>query len=101
MVFTDVIADILKSYDDPRIRIINNEENIGLTKSLNKGLKIAKGEYIACMDEDDISMPERLEKEVEFLEQNRNVGLVGTDYFMINEKGEAVHIVKCLNGAKN
>ena len=97
---TDRTAKVLKSYQDPRIKIINNEKNIGLTKSLNKGLKMAKGNYIARQDADDISMPERLKKEVEFLEQNRNVGLVGTDYFMINEKGEAVHIVKCLNGSR-
>ena len=97
---TDKTGEILKSYNDPRIKIIDNEKNIGLTKSLNKGLKLARGEYIARQDADDISMPERLKKEVKFLEQNRNVGLVGTDYFMINEKGEAVHIVKCLNGCK-
>lgn len=97
---TDKTAEILKSYQDPRIKIINNEKNIGLTKSLNKGLKVAKGEYIARQDADDISLPERLKKEVEFLEQNINVGLVGTDYLFINEKGKMVHIVKCLNGSK-
>lgn len=97
---TDKTAEILKSYNDPRIKIINNEKNIGLTKSLNKGLRLVRGEYIARQDADDISMPERLEKEVEFLEQNKNVGLVGTDYFMINEKGKVVHIVKCLNGCR-
>jgi glycosyltransferase involved in cell wall biosynthesis len=96
----DKTGEILKRYNDPRIRILNNEENVGLTKSLNKGLKLARGEYIARQDADDISMPERLKKEVEFLEQNRNVGLVGTDYFMVNEEGEAVHIVKCLNGCR-
>jgi glycosyltransferase involved in cell wall biosynthesis len=97
---TDKTGKILESYNDPRIKIINNEENIGLTKSLNIGLRIAKGEFIARQDADDISMPERLEKEVEFLNQNRSAGLVGTDYFMINEKGEVVHIVKCLNGSR-
>ena len=97
---TDKTGEILKSYNDPRIKIINNEKNIGLTKSLNIGLRIAKGEYIARQDADDISMPERLEKEVEFLEQNRNVGLVGTDYLFINEKGKVIHIVKCLNGSR-
>ncbi len=97
---TDKTGEILKSYNDPRIKIINNEKNIGLTKSLNKGLTLARGEYIARQDADDISMPERLEKEVEFLEQNRNVGLVGTDYLFINEKGKVIHIVKCLNGSR-
>ena len=97
---TDKTGKILESYNDPRIKIINNEKNIGLTKSLNKGLKLARGEYIARQDADDISMPERLEKEVEFLNQNRSAGLVGTDYLIINEKGKVVHIVKCLNGSR-
>ena len=97
---TDKTGEILESYNDPRIKIINNEKNIGLTKSLNKGLELATGKYIARQDADDISMPQRLEKEVEFLEQNRNVGLVGTDYLFINEKGKVVHIVKCLNGSR-
>ena len=97
---TDKTGEILESYSDQRIKIIDNEKNIGLTKSLNIGLKIAKGEFIARQDADDVSMPERLEKEVEFLEQNRNVGLVGTDYLFINEKGKVVYIVKCLNGSR-
>jgi hypothetical protein len=63
-------------------------------------LEIARGEYIARQDADDISTPERLEREIEFLEQNKNVGLVGTDYLIINENGKVVHIVKCLNGWK-
>jgi len=97
---TDKTGEILESYNDPRIKVINNEKNIGLTKSLNKGLRLARGEYIARQDADDISMPERLEKEVEFLEQNRNIGLVGTDYLIINKKGEIVHNVKCLKGSR-
>jgi hypothetical protein len=63
-------------------------------------LKMTKGEYITRMDADDISMPERLEKEIEFLDNNKNVGLVGTDYLFINEKGKMVHIVKCLNKSR-
>jgi len=55
-----------------------------------------KVEYIALQDLDDISMPDRLEKEVEFLEKNKNVGLVGIDYFFINEKDKIVHSINCL-----
>ena len=93
---TDKTEDILQAYDDLRIKIINNGKNIGLTKSLNKGLKLAKGEYIARMDADDISMPGRLEREVEFLDKNPAVGLVGTYYLMINRKGNVLHTMKCL-----
>ena len=93
---TDKTGEIFESYNDSRIKIINNDKNIGLTKSLNKGLMLARGEYIARQDADDISMPERLEKEVEFLEQNKNVGLLGTYYFLINEKGKVLHTIKVL-----
>ena len=61
---------ITNKIKDNRIIIINNDENIGLTKSLNKGLERAKGEYIARMDADDISLPERLEKQINFLNTN-------------------------------
>ena len=93
---TDKTEDILQAYDDLRIKIINNGKNIGLTKSLNKGLKLAKGEYIARMDADDISMPGRLERELEFLDKNPVVGLVGTYYLMINRKGNVLHTMKRL-----
>lgn len=58
---TDNSVSILESYDDPRIRLIHNGENIGLTKSLNKGINLAKGDYIARMDADDVSIKERFE----------------------------------------
>jgi glycosyltransferase involved in cell wall biosynthesis len=87
---TDSSADIIRSYSDPRVRFIRNEKNMGLTRSLNKGIRLATGEYIARQDADDISLPERLEKQVRFLDQNKDVGLVGTYFFMINEAGKTI-----------
>ena len=87
---TDKTAEILESYNDPRIKIINNRKNIGLTKSLNIGLRVAKGEYIARQDADDISMPERLKKEVEFLEKHRDYAVVGTFLKILNEDSEII-----------
>jgi glycosyltransferase involved in cell wall biosynthesis len=75
---TDHSPQILNSYEDPRIRLITNEKNIGLTRSLNKGIDLCRGEYIARMDGDDISLPERLKKQVEFMDHNRGVGISGT-----------------------
>lgn len=80
----DNSVKIIESYDDPRIRLINNEKNLKLIASLNKGVSLARGRYIARMDCDDISMPERLEKEVNFLENNHDYGLVGTWYTVID-----------------
>lgn len=67
-----------KAEEDNRIVLVINEENVGLTKSLNKGLKIAKGNYIARMDADDISYPERFEKQFTFMESHPSVILLGT-----------------------
>lgn len=81
----DNTLEILKDYaeKDSRIEIIKNEKNIGLTKSLNKAIQEAKGEYIARMDADDIALPERLKEQIEFLEKNPEIGLLGTGYYEI------------------
>ena len=91
---TDSSADIVRLSDDPRIRLVQNGENIGLIRSLNKGLKLAKGEYIARMDADDISLPERLEKQVRFLDENIKVGLVSSSINKIDETGKEVGVWK-------
>ena len=62
---------------DRRIRILENIENLGLTKSLNRGLEAAQGKYIARMDADDISLPTRFEKQVDYLERHEGVAAVG------------------------
>ena len=63
---------------DNRIVIITNKENIGLTKSLNKGLSVAQGNYIARMDADDISLPTRFQKQYAYMESHPNVIVLGT-----------------------
>ena len=84
---TDDSIEILSAYDDPRIRLISNEENIGLTRSLNIGLEIARGDYVARMDPDDICVPERFERQVEYLDSSRKVGVIGSQMTVINEVG--------------
>jgi len=84
---TDDIWGILNQYKDKRISIINNIENVGLTKSLNKGIQASKGKYIARMDADDISMPQRIALQVDFMERNENIAILGTDYYPIDELG--------------
>lgn len=76
------------SQKDNRIIVITNKENIGLTKSLNKGLSIAKGKYIARMDADDISFPTRFQKQIDFLDKNTEYVLCGANisYFGSEEK---------------
>lgn len=73
---TDSTSSILRSVSDSRIKLYTNPLNIGLTKSLNRGLNLAKGKYIARMDADDVSFLNRFEKQFLFLESNRRINLV-------------------------
>ena len=75
---TDQSINQIMLYDDPRIKLIINTKNMGQSKTLNKGLNLARGEYIARMDQDDISMPERLERQSKFMKDNPEVDVVGT-----------------------
>ena len=75
---TDGSWEYLNSIDDKRLKLIHNETNLGITKSLNIGMKTAKGKYIARMDSDDRSMPLRLEKQYEYMEKHPDVILCGT-----------------------
>lgn len=80
----DRTVSIVKSYNDPRIHLIEKPQNTGYTLSLNMGLKKAKGRYIARMDSDDISLPKRFEKQVSFLDANPEFILCGTSYSIID-----------------
>ncbi|MEP6804613.1 MAG: glycosyltransferase, partial [Flavobacterium sp.] len=91
---SDATVSIIKAYDDPRIQMIQKPKNSGYTNSLNHGLTIAKGEYIARMDGDDISLPERFAKQVDFLDANPDVILCGTLYQIIGKNKICDHPLK-------
>ena len=74
----DKTIDIIQSYPDQRIRLVHNDSNLGLVASLNKGLGLARGEFIARMDADDISRQERLALQVGFMDDNPLVGVCGS-----------------------
>ena len=84
---TDDTVEVINKYDDPRIRLIVNEENIDISKSLNKGLKLARGQYIARQDSDDISISDRLLKQVKFLDDNPDIVAVGSRTEFIDAGG--------------
>lgn len=73
--------------EDSRIVYVENKINLKLPKTLNKGITLAKGEYIARMDADDIAFPERIEKQLYFLKQNPEVDVLGSNVQIINEQG--------------
>ncbi len=74
---TDQSASIIQKFNDSRIRLFT-QKNQGLAAALNRAVNLANGIYLARQDQDDISLPERLEKQVAFLERNPNCGMVGT-----------------------
>lgn len=75
---TDSSPEILAGYSDPRLRVINNETNLGLASSLNRGWDAAQGEYIGRMDADDISYPARIARQVDFLDKHPDITVCGT-----------------------
>ena len=88
----EYISKIIESYCklDHRIIFIRNKTNIGLTDSLNKALKIAKGTYIARMDADDIAYLERIEKQVKYMNEH-DTDILGTDIGWIDEDGQVIY----------
>lgn len=89
---TDSSLEIIKSYaeGDKRIKIFDSKINLGIVKQLNLGVKVAEGKFIARMDSDDIACRERLEKQLNFLEENREVGILGTSTVLINKGSEEI-----------
>lgn len=75
---TDGSEEILKKFDDKRIRYYRHEKNQGLIPTLNQGFELAQGKYIARMDADDVIHHQKFEKQVIFLEKNENIGMLGT-----------------------
>ena len=84
---TDHSLDIISSFKDSRIQCFENKENIGITRSLNHGLILARGEYIARMDADDFSLPGRLEAQVAHLDANPEIGVLSVAACIIDSAG--------------
>lgn len=77
---TDKTVEVIESFKDSRIQLIRKPHNSGYTNSLNMGLRIAGGKYIARMDGDDISYPDRFRKQLDFFQENPEVIVCGTNY---------------------
>lgn len=86
---TDSTLEILKSYDDSRVKVLTDGKRLGLACRLNQLLSTGRGEYFARMDGDDISYPKRLEAQLNFLVANPDVDLLGTGVIVIDRTGLA------------
>jgi glycosyltransferase involved in cell wall biosynthesis len=89
----DGCTEILRSYTDPRITLVE-QENMGLIKTLNKGLQLARGKYVARFDADDVCYPERLQEQVDFLEANPDYVLIGSEADYMDEEGNPLFTYK-------
>jgi len=84
----DGSVEIMRGYmTDPRVRLECNAQNLGIPKTRNRGIDLARGEYIAMLDSDDWAYPTRLEKQVAFLDRHSDVAVVGAWATRMNEKG--------------
>lgn len=110
LIILDNISDdnsvgVINSFSDKRIRFIQNPVNMGMVMSVNKGISLAQGEYVALISSDDIWLPEKLEMQVDYLEKQQNVGAVFTSVVVIDESGVVSTSVKnyqnIFNNAKN
>jgi glycosyltransferase involved in cell wall biosynthesis len=92
---TDLTPALLDAIEDDRLRVVRNEEQAGLATSLNRGLDLAGGRYVARLDADDVALPERLERQVERLEAEPGCAVVGTAIVDLDEHGRngATHVL--------
>jgi glycosyltransferase involved in cell wall biosynthesis len=88
----DETPEILAGWDDSRLVVLANRENLGLTRSINRALAVSRGRYIARQDADDRSLPRRLERQLEFLKSHPRVGLVGTWVRYIDGDGNLISV---------
>lgn len=100
------LEKIVKDYakKDKRVKYMKNPKNLGVTESRNKLLKACTGEFIACMDSDDISMPTRFQKQIEYMEKHPECGVLGTGYKLFGTEEytkkfpEKITILRLLQG---
>jgi hypothetical protein len=85
---TDRTREIFRSYSDPRIRVVENEANLGLTRNLQRGMLMACGEYVARMDADDVCMPQRLARQLEYLGAHPEIAVLGSAVTFFGEGRE-------------
>lgn len=86
----DESVAIVESFGDPRVRVLVNERNLGQVATLNRGLREARGEYVARLDQDDVCLPERFERQAALLEEQPKVAVVGTWVDVVDESGVVV-----------
>ena len=91
---TDASRAVIEAYDDPRIRLVANHPNAGIAATRNRAVGLARGEYLAFLDSDDVACPDRLARQVAFLDAHPDVAAVGAWVAWIDSDGRALGRVK-------
>lgn len=86
----DSTGKIIKTFNDPRINLIELSSNVGQTRALNMGLKMIDNKYTVRMDADDISLPDRFAEQINYLENNPDICFVGTNHFIIDKNNDNI-----------
>ena len=87
---TDDSKQVIEQFTDPRIRFINNDKNLGLAVSLNKGIRAARGKFVARMDGDDVSMPNRFEEQLKEIKKADRKSIICSTCILIDEQGNKI-----------
>lgn len=90
----DNTVNLIKAYNDSRIRLVCNSKNMGQTFSISKGLMLARGKYVARIDADDIATTDRLSKQVDFMEKNEDYGFCGSWVQFITDNNVKTYVIK-------
>lgn len=98
---TDNTVSIINEFKDERIRFVRNEGNRGIIFSLNYGLSLSRGKYIARLDSDDIALKDRIAKQVRFMENDNSFGICGTFFKTIDENGKILQNVRFPSNARD
>ncbi len=81
------VLECIKSYKDPRIKLVVNEENLGVSRTINKALEIIDTPYVVRSDQDDVNLPNRVEEQIKFLKENENISIICSWEHTIDSEG--------------
>ena len=84
------ITKLIESYKDPRINFVKNEKNLGVSNTINKALSIIKTQYVVRVDQDDVNLPNRIEEQIAYLDENPDIDIVCSWEHTINSKGQKI-----------
>lgn len=91
---TDGSIDCIESYADPRIRFVRNEKNLGTSDTINRALSLIQTPYVVRLDQDDVSLPNRIEEQIDYLEKHPDISILCSWEHTIDENGTRVRDAK-------